>query len=286
MNRRYVQIMLGLGLLFMGLSAVGDGNLLGALLGLSGFYLLARQFEETRANRRHEDDANRKYERYRRSDGLGQYDFDRVNDQVDRKPATNANRVYSHALEAVQAAGLDASNTPVLPVDLGVFAHRGGEQPKLYRTHQLPKDIDYVQPFVQLRLPTRATGRITFDILDDRGEVIFTRTEQHDLKRGRNLVVPSRRIPVHDALNMDIGSWTLRVSADGTPIAIHDISWQEQRESTTAELDDDGEISTELRAAMAESRLEEMSLDELLAFQEDGEDTPPQQQQSAQQQQR
>ena len=92
-------------------------------------------------------------------------------------------------------------------------------------------------------------------------------------------MVPSRRIPVHDALNMDIGSWTLRVSADGTPIAIHDVKWGEQRENTTADLDDDGEISTELRAAMAESRLEELSLDELLAFQEED---PPQQQQSAQ----
>ena len=186
MNRRYVQIMLGLGLLFMGLSAVGDGNMLGALLGLSGFYLLARQFEETRANRRREENANRKYERYQRSDASGQYDFNGVNDQLDRKPTTNANRVYSHALEAVQAAGLDASTTPVLPVDLGVFAHRGGEQPKLYRTHRVPKDVDYVQPFVQLRLPTRAKGKITFDILDDRGEVIFTRTEEHELKRGRN----------------------------------------------------------------------------------------------------
>ena len=284
MNRRYVQIMLGLGLLFIGMSALGDGNMLGVLMGLGGFYLLARQFEETRNNRRREQDADREYARYRRSSSSGQYDFDRVNDQVDRKPTTNANRVYSHALEAVQAAGLDASTTPVLPVDLGVFAHRGGEQPKLYRTHRLPKDVDYVQPFVQLRLPTRAKGRITFDILDDRGEVIFTRTEEHELKRGRNLVVPSRRIPVHDALNMDIGSWTLRVSADGTPIALHDVKWQEQRESTTADLDDDGEISTELRAAMAESRLEEMSLDELLSFQD--ENAPAQQQQQSAQQQR
>lgn len=267
MNRRYVQIMLGLALLFIGLNGLGDLSAFSIFAGLGGFYLLARQFEESR----HNQERDNEYERHQRSNqGRESYNFEGIDDRVNRKPATNADRVYGHALEAVQAAGLDASNTPVLPVDLGLFVHKGDERPKLYRTRRLPKDADYVQPFVQLRVPTRARGNIAFDILDDYGEVIFTRTEAHDLKRGRNLVVPTRRIPVHDALDMDIGTWTLRISADGTPIAVHNFGWQEPRDHHVSEsLEADGEMTAELQAAMAESRLEEMSLDELLSFQDD-----------------
>jgi hypothetical protein len=272
MNRRYAQIMIGLFLMFVGLASISDGEPIGVLMGLGGFYMLARQFEESRNSRLREREADREYDSWRqdRERTRSRYDFEHVNDQVDRKPTTNADRVYSHALEAVQRAGLDAANTPVLPVDMGVFAHKGDEQPHLYRTKGVPLDADYVQPFVQLRLPQRARGKITFEIIDDQGETLFARTEEHDLQRGRNLVVPTRRLPVHDALDMDEGRWSLRVSADGVLLAEHRIRWQEPADEFVAEnLAEDGEISNELRAAMAESRLEKMSLDDLLSFQEE-----------------
>jgi hypothetical protein len=271
MNRRYLQIMFGIGLLLVGVASVSDGQPLGVLLGLGGFYMLARQFEESRNNREREQQADRDYDRWRGSRGRPDYDFENVSDQVDRNPTTNANRVYSHALQAVQNAGLDASTTAVLPVDIGMLAHKGEEPPRLYRTKNIPNDIDYVQPFVQLRLPTRAKGKITFEILDDYGETVFVRTEEHDLARGRNLVVPSRRIPVHDALDMEEGAWTLRVSADDVLLAVHSFDWHAPDESlvTPEHIEDDGEISNELRAAMAESRLENMSLDDLLSFQDE-----------------
>lgn len=270
MNRRYAQIMIGLFLLFVGMASVTDGEPIGVLMGLGGFYMLARQFEASRNSRLQEREADREYDQWRRDRERARYDFEQVNDQVDRKPTTNADRVYSHALEAVQRAGLDASNTPVLPVDMGVFAHKGDENPNLYRTKGVPLDVDYVQPFVQLRLPQRARGKITFEIIDDQGETMFARTEEHDLQRGRNLVVPTRRLPVHDALDMDEGRWSLRVSADGVLLAEHQIRWLEPADEFVAEnIADDGEISNELRAAMAESRLEKMSLDDLLSFQDE-----------------
>lgn len=269
--------MLGIGLLFVGLSAVNNGEPIGVLAGLGGFYLLARQFEESRHSREEERRADQQFAAWQRAHRRADYDFGSVRDDIDRKPTTNADRVYSHALQAVQSAGLDASNTPVLPVDIGVFTHKEGEKPQLYRTRGIPKDVDYIQPFVQLRLPQRAKGHITFELLDDFGETVFLRTEEHDLKRGRNLVVPSRRLPVHDAL--DMGDWTLKVSADDTLLAVHPFDWHEPTDNVVSEyIRNDGEISNELRAAMAESHLEDMSLDELLSYQDD---TPPQQ--SAQQ---
>ncbi len=269
MNRRYAQIMIGLFLLFIGLNSVTSGEPVGVLMGLGGFYLLARQFEESRNNRLQERRNDDEYERWRHEQGRSRYDFEDVHDEVDRKPTTNADRVYSHALEAVQRAGLDASNTPVLPVDIGIFGHRGDDNPKLYRTRAVPKDVDYIQPFVQLRLPKRARGRITFEIIDDQGETMFARTEEYEFQRGRNLVVPARRLPVHDALDMEAGNWTLRISADKVLLAEHGVRWIEPANDFVAEqIQEDGEISNELRAAMAESRLEQMSLDDLLNFQE------------------
>jgi hypothetical protein len=78
-------------------------------------------------------------------------------------------------------------------------------------------------------------------------------------------------LPVHDAFNIN-GDWELRVSADGMPLAIHTFGWQESREKAVRRhLTEDGELSNELRAAMAESRLQDMSLDDLLSYQDDEE---------------
>jgi len=261
--------MIGLFLLFIGINSVTNGEPVGVLMGLGGFYLLARQFEESRNNRLQERRNDYEYERWRQDQSRSRYDFEDIHDEVDRKPTTNADRVYSHALEAVQRAGLDAANTPVLPVDIGMFGHKGDDKPKLYRTRAVPMDVDYVQPFVQLRLPKRARGRITFEVIDDRGEMLFKRTEDYEFQRGRNLVVPARRLPVHDALDMDEGAWTLRIRADSVLLAEHRVRWIEPADDFVAEhIQEDGEISNELRAAMAESRLEKMSLDDLLSFQE------------------
>lgn len=261
--------MLGLFLMFIGISSIADGEPFGVLMGLGGFYLLARQFEESRDRRRRERDSDREFDRWRDENPHEVYNFEDVSDVVDKRATANADRVYSHALQAVQNAGLDVTELPVVPVDLGVFAHQIGDStPQLYRNNRVPKDIDYIQPFVQLRLPKRARGKITFEIIDDTGEVVFRRSDQHDLNRGRNLVVPAARLPVHDALDMEEGGWSLNIKADGMLLAIHHFDWLEPSDNFVADhLTDDGEISQELRAAMAESRLEDMSLDELLSFQ-------------------
>lgn len=264
--------MLGLGMVFGGLAAVGNGEAFGAFVGLAGIYLLFRQFEQSSNNRDAERRADIEYERWRRRREQVDYAFADVDDEADRRP--NTPHVYSHALQAAQSAGLDPSAAAVLPVDVGVIAYRGQKEQKIYRMRGVPNDVDYIRPFVELRLPRAATGKVTFELLDDRGEVVFLHEERHQFNKGRNLIIPSRWVPVHDALDMDEGGWTLKVNADGLPVAVHTFDWRDKGEAFAAEqLADDGEISNELRAAMAESRLENISLDELLSFQ--GEDDPP-----------
>jgi hypothetical protein len=67
------------------------------------------------------------------------------------------------------------------------------------------------------------------------------------------------------------GAWQLRVTADSLPLATHTFEWQEsESKAIRRHLTDDGEISSGLRVALAENRLQKMSLDELLSYQDDG----------------
>lgn len=185
----------------------------------------------------------------------------------ERQPG--AEPVYKHALEAVSRAGLNPDTVQVLPVDVGVMAFKGDEEPVVHRTWPVEDDVDYIQPFVQLRLPTRAIGRVKFEILDSGGETLFIHEDKHQLVRGRNLITPAARLPVHDAQALD-GQWEVRVSADGVLIAHHRFEWEEAPTSAIRRhLGEDGEISSEMRAVLAENRLQTMSLEELLESQDE-----------------
>jgi len=179
--------------------------------------------------------------------------------------------VYRHALEAVSRAGHNPDDVQVLAVDIGMMAFKSNEEPKVFRTWSLPDDVDYVQPFVQLRLPTKANGRIKFEVFDAAGNPVFVHEDVHKLERGRNFITPAARLPIHDQREMN-GQWQMRVSADGVLLADHGFEFSEASNSAIRRhIGEDGEINTELRAVMAESRLPKMSLDELLAYQEEEE---------------
>jgi len=266
-ERRFSEIMIGLLLILVGLSAVGGSQMILLVLGVIGLYLVLRQF-----------DRSSKATALTRE--LPDIEDDEADD-MELPTQPRADQVYAHALDAVRSAGLDPSETHVLPIDIGVMAFSGDQEPVIYRTRPVLDDIDYLQPFVQLRLPTRARGRIRFEIVDSDGQILFVHEEDHEFERGRNLVTPAARLPIHDAHAMQ-GAWELRVSADGVLIADHHFEWQE---STTKvirrHLKEDGELSHEVRAMMAENRLQRMSLDELLEPQEpEDSDTEGERQQS------
>lgn len=194
---------------------------------------------------------------------------DAWDESLRRERQPQSEPIYRHALKAVEAAGLNPDKVPVLAVDLGVLAYKGSDSPKVYRTWTVPDDIDYIQPFVQLRLPSKADGLIRFEILDSEGEPLFIREDVHRLERGRNFITPTTRMPVYDQQAMD-GDWQLRISADGVLLAVHMFSFGDATSATVRRaIGEDGEISSELRLMMEESKPPKMSLDELLASQED-----------------
>ncbi len=258
-NRRFWEVMIGLFLVMIGLFGVADAALPGLLIVALGGFLLWRQFEGGSTAAGDISLAARMSPRRRDS-------YDEI---LTETRQSGAEKVYAHALRAVERAGLNADEVRVLPVDIGVMVYKADHDPVVFRTHDVPDDIDYIQPFVQLRLPTKAVGRIKFEILDSDGQLLFTREESCQLERGRNLVTPSTRLPIHDAQAMQ-KNWVLRVSADGMPLATHEFAWQESEVNhIRRHITEDGEISNELRATLAENRLQRMSLDELLELQDD-----------------
>nr|MBA3872026.1 hypothetical protein [Anaerolineae bacterium] len=185
-RQRMWQVLGGIFLLLFGLSTLSSQAGIGLILLLLGGWLLWKQLNSnadpsTYFNQRAEDDT----------------DYDSEDDYALRQTGTE--KVYAHALRAVEQAGLNPDTAQVLPVDLGVMVFQGDNDPVVYRTQAIPDDADYIQPFVQLRLPTRAVGRIKFEIIDSDGQVIFIHEDVNNLERGRNLVTPSARLPIHDA---------------------------------------------------------------------------------------
>lgn len=245
-NRQMGEVLVGILLLMIGLGALAEGAFPWLFLILLGGYMLWKQYESAQA-------------------GVS----DETYEEVHSSRQSGAETVYAHALKAVQNAGLDPNEVRVLPVDVGVMAFKADNDPVVYRTRPIPDDIDYVQPFVQLRLPTKATGRIKFEILDSDGQVLFIHEDYYQLERGRNLITPAARLPIHDAQAMH-ANWRLRISADGVMLASHTFEWHETSlNRVRRHLSEDGEISQELRAAVSENRLQRMSLDELLSYQSD-----------------
>ncbi len=264
-NSRTGQIIAGAVLLIIGLSAIASQAFPALIIIALGAFLLWRQFENNPSWMNRQMPPSELDE---------EFDFSDVPEDT-RQPGTE--KVYAHALKAVEQAGLNPDEVRVLPVDVGVMAFKGDSAPVVYRTQPVDDDVDYIQPFVQLRLPTKAVGRIKFEILDSDGQALFIREENHQLERGRNLLTPSARLPIHDAQAMQRG-WKLRISADGMPLATHTFEWQESdTKRVRRHITEDGEISNELRTAMAESRLQKLSLDELLGYQDGDEEAQPKQ---------
>lgn len=261
-NRRFTEIIIGLFLLMLGASGLFEGGSpIVVLLAIVGLYMLYRQFEASRETR--VSAAPRGY-------------YGEINDD-DFDARTGKERIYRHALQSVKEAGLDPDQVKVLVTDIGFMAFKGDQDPVVHRSRPVPDDVESIQPFVQLRVPTKAVGRIRFEIVDSDGQVLFVREENHQLERGRNLITPAARLPIHEAQAMH-DSWELRVSADGVLLASHFFDWEEtSARAVRRHLTEDGEITGELKAALAANRLEKVSLDDLLADQDD--DSENQQQQ-------
>ena len=106
---------------------------------------------------------------------------------------------------------------------------------------------------------------------DNTGKPVFVHEDDYQLKRGRNLIIPSARLPIHDEQESN-GAWKLIVSGDNVVLAQYRFDWMDmERADAQRFVGEDGEINSEMRAVLAESRLQSMSLDDLLGSQDEEE---------------
>lgn len=234
------------------------------VLFLLGLLFLVRQFDQSQLNTGYrtgyEEDAGYA------SDAEYEEDWEETT-APQRSSQSQREPVYRHALEAVTRAGLDPDSVQVLAVDIGVMGFKGNETPTVYRTWSVPDDVEFIQPFVQLRLPSTARGKVRFEVLDASGKVVFVNENMYNLEKGRNFVSPAARLRVQDGFTLGPG-WQLRITADDQLVATHRFEFDE---STSANIQrhigEDGEINAEMRSVLTENRLPKMSLDDLLSYQ-------------------
>ncbi len=234
------------------------------VLFLLGLLFLVRQFDQSQLNTSYRTG-------YEEEPGYAaDSDYEEDWEETSAPPRATQNQrepVYRHALEAVTRAGLDPDSVQVLAVDIGVMAGKGQETPTVYRTWSVPDDVEYMQPFVQLRLPSKARGKVRFEVADASGKAVFVHENFYDLDKGRNFVAPAARIRIQDGYTLGKG-WQLRIIADDLLVATHRFEFDE---STSANIQrhigEDGEINAEMKSVMTENRLPKMSLDDLLSYQ-------------------
>jgi hypothetical protein len=184
---------------------------------------------------------------------------------------TNERKVSytTQARNAMQRAGYQGGTSYVSVTDIGLLAYRNPDEPKLLRYGDVMVDTAYVRPFVELWLPYVARGPVRFELTDSQDRLRYADESQYELERGPNTLLPGTWLPLQDK-TPGTGEWKLRVMAGSTLLAVHPFGWQAvgggeiQRYAAS-----DGEISPSLQQALHAHSQQPVSLDDLLAGQEE-----------------
>ncbi|MDX2162905.1 MAG: hypothetical protein SF162_16435 [bacterium] len=276
MNRRYGELLVGLTLLVLGFYALLSSPAFAGIVITMGLILFAMQYGKS-VNQQMTSTRSQRNPRTTRLETPEERRARAPRVPAAPKPSRAAandqdDGVYRHAVDAARRAGIDPEHTYVLSTDIGVMVFEDDRPPVIQRTSALDDRADYLQPFVQLNLPTDAEGRVKFEMVDERGVRRFVHEEHYRLNEGANLIMPAARLRV---TGQDSSArWTLRIYAENTLVAEHVIVWEIGTSGVVRRhLMEDGELSPELaaemRTMMAQQRLDSMSLDDLLSHQDD-----------------
>ena len=182
-----------------------------------------------------------------------------------------AEKIRSLAEQAQIRAGYNSDGPPLLVEDIGLLIYRGESQPKINRTTDIATDVTHVRPFVVLNIRRfgatrdRIPSTIRFNLVDQSGNLRFTARSR--FATDNHFVTPSTWLPLDDQ-NPD-GKWLLQVMAGDQPLAIHEFGWLKMGGTVRAEFTGDGEISVNKRRERLQAADVPVSLDELLADQDE-----------------
>ncbi len=174
------------------------------------------------------------------------------------------------ATQAITKAGRRQGNGGIKLLDIGILAYDGGRQPKVNRTETVPAQATHLRPYivVDLAVMKGAHGRVQFELLDEMGEVRFLSNERYRLQPGENFITTSNWQPMGD--DETGGLWSLRVSVGDQSLALHTFNITPDVGSEfRSYMRNDGEIDEWLSKAAKTSSSEDISMDDLLANQEE-----------------
>lgn len=186
-----------------------------------------------------------------------------------RKRGSGRVKASQAASIAMRRAGYDVGEQYVQVTDIGLLTYRHTDEPKLVRYGDVVIDTHYLRPFAELWLPHAAHGAVRFEIADGDGRLRYADEANYNLVRGKNTLLPRTWLPLQGK-QIEPEDWTLSVLASGSLLGKHVFGWQAVGGGRLHPyIDEDGEMSPELQEAMSGSARRGVSLNELLADQED-----------------
>lgn len=153
--------------------------------------------------------------------------------------------------------------------DIGLLAYRDRNTSKIVRNTPVVTDTCYLRPFAEISARQRMNVQVTLALLDSSGQPVFIDKNIYLLHPKPTHVVTKTWLPLENLVHSG-GSWSLVVEVNDIPLAIHRFGWVGLANNDIVEqLSNDGELSAELRQAVKTGHFRRMSLDELLADQEE-----------------
>lgn len=172
------------------------------------------------------------------------------------------------AVRAMQRAGFDPLRHDFIPTDIGLVAYRTPESPKIMRYKPIMTDTRWLRPFVELAALRRLSLQIQIGILDSQGEAVFWEEKKTPLHE-KTRFLTNNWLPLEGYYAG--GRWSVVLYVNEQLAGLHRFEWVSIGENDILnQLHTDGEINEELQHAVRKGRFRKMTLDELLADQNEG----------------
>lgn len=173
------------------------------------------------------------------------------------------------ALRAMKRAQVDPLTSEFRLTDIGLMAYRDRNTSRLIRNTPIVTDTKYLRPFVEISARSRKYVDVVITLLDSNGRPMFVDRGKYVVQARPTNIIADTWLPLKNVVHSG-GSWSILVEVNNTPLAIHRFGWIGLSDNEIVQrLNNDGELTQELHQAVKTGKFRKMSLDELLADQED-----------------
>jgi hypothetical protein len=140
-------------------------------------------------------------------------------------------RMTPAARKATQRAHMHQIPGDAAVTDVGLIVNQQRDDGQWMRhlAQVVTNDDGAIQPYISLQVPPESSNRlalVTFELYDQSGQPRFSHQREQWLRDGDNLVVCDRQLPLEQttAEPRRGGVWDLRITLDGTLVAVHNFS--------------------------------------------------------------